>query len=135
MIMKTITRDTQVGIYDNCQQVARVYADRTVATLPYVKWVGNSGGYAERKIRIDGAAHDDIVTALEDGAEDSAWDIISEVEGGNYRPNPVGRPSELTDGKRVNVYLDPASLAAAAKIGNGNVSEGIRVALASHATA
>jgi hypothetical protein len=43
---------------------------------------------------------------------------------------PVGRPSEMTDGRRVQVYLDAASLATAATLANGNVSEGIRLALA-----
>lgn len=41
----------------------------------------------------------------------------------------AGRPSELSGGKAVKVYLDTESLEAAAKIGNGNVSEGIRKAL------
>jgi hypothetical protein len=45
-------------------------------------------------------------------------------------PRPVGRPSEITDGRRVQVYLDAASLSTAATLGNGNVSEGIRLALA-----
>ena len=40
-----------------------------------------------------------------------------------------GRPSEMDGGKRVNVYLDAESIAVAAKIGNGNVSDGIRKAL------
>lgn len=40
----------------------------------------------------------------------------------------VGRPAEV-GGKRVQVYLDKASLEAAARLGNGNVSEGIRRAL------
>lgn len=40
----------------------------------------------------------------------------------------AGRPSEMEGGKRVNVYLDAESLAIAAKL--GNVSEGIRKALA-----
>lgn len=44
--------------------------------------------------------------------------------------NDPGRPAELTGGKRVNVYLDAASLDRAAELGNGNVSEGIRIALA-----
>jgi hypothetical protein len=43
---------------------------------------------------------------------------------------PVGAPRQI-DGKRVNVYLDTASLEAAAQFGDGNVSEGIRRALAS----
>jgi hypothetical protein len=41
----------------------------------------------------------------------------------------VGRPADLESGKRVNVYLDATSIARASKIGNGNVSEGIRIAL------
>ena len=41
----------------------------------------------------------------------------------------AGRPAELEGGKRVQVYLDAESLAIAAKLGNGNVSEGIRKAL------
>lgn len=41
----------------------------------------------------------------------------------------AGRPSEMEGGKRVNVYLDAESLAIAAKLSNGNVSEGIRKAL------
>jgi hypothetical protein len=41
----------------------------------------------------------------------------------------VGRPAEMEGGKRVNVYLDAASLEAAKRLGDGNVSEGIRLAL------
>jgi len=41
----------------------------------------------------------------------------------------AGRPAELEGGKRVQAYLDAESLAIAAKLGNGNVSEGIRKAL------
>ncbi len=40
-----------------------------------------------------------------------------------------GRPPSLSGGKRVNVYLDAASLKAADKLGGGNVSEGIRMSL------
>jgi len=38
---------------------------------------------------------------------------------------------KLDGGKRVNVYLDEASLTRAAELGGGNVSEGIRRALES----
>lgn len=41
---------------------------------------------------------------------------------------PVGRPAAVA-GKRVQVYLDPESQAIAARLGKGNVSEGIRKAL------
>ena len=41
-----------------------------------------------------------------------------------------GRPTLLEGGKRINVYLDAESLDTAQKIGGGNASEGIRIALA-----
>lgn len=41
----------------------------------------------------------------------------------------AGRPAELEGGKRVQVYLDAESLFIAAKLGNGNISEGIRKTL------
>lgn len=47
-----------------------------------------------------------------------------------WPPGEVGRPAEMEGGKRVNVYLDAQSLARAARLGDGNVSEGIRRALA-----
>lgn len=42
----------------------------------------------------------------------------------------TGRPPIMRGGKRVNVYLDDTSLITAAALGSGNVSEGIRLALA-----
>lgn len=39
-LLYTIERDCQVGIYENCTAIARIYEDRTVATLPGVKWIG-----------------------------------------------------------------------------------------------
>lgn len=41
---------------------------------------------------------------------------------------PVGRPPSVSGG-RVQVYLDAKSLEIAAKLGNANVSQGIRKAL------
>lgn len=40
-----------------------------------------------------------------------------------------GRPEQMQDGKRRNVYIDDASWQLAQQIGNGNASEGIRRAL------
>lgn len=42
---------------------------------------------------------------------------------------PVGRPAEMQGGKKVNTYLDAESIAIATRLGNGNVSDGIRKAL------
>lgn len=44
-------------------------------------------------------------------------------------PAPPGRPSALDGGKKVNTYLDVKSVAIAKRLGDGNVSEGIRRAL------
>lgn len=41
----------------------------------------------------------------------------------------AGRPATMEGGKRVQVYLDAGSLTTAARMGGGNVSEGIRRAL------
>lgn len=71
----TIERDVHVGIWD-AEDTARVYADRTVAHIATVRWIGSTGGYHEAVHRITGAAHDAIVTALADGAEETAWDEI-----------------------------------------------------------
>ena len=40
-----------------------------------------------------------------------------------------GRPDTMDAGRRVQVYLDAASLEAAKRLGDGNVSAGIRAAL------
>lgn len=42
---------------------------------------------------------------------------------------PRGRPEQMKEGKRRNVYIDNESWEAAQKLGNGNASEGIRIAL------
>jgi hypothetical protein len=44
----------------------------------------------------------------------------------------AGRPAEMAGGKRSNIYLDATSREIAERIGNGNISEGIRLALASY---
>lgn len=41
----------------------------------------------------------------------------------------TGRPAEMAGGKKVNTYLDAESVATASRLGDGNVSEGIRRAL------
>ena len=46
------------------------------------------------------------------------------------RKKSVGRPTKLSGGRKVTLYLDTASLDQATELGGGNVSEGIRLALA-----
>jgi hypothetical protein len=42
---------------------------------------------------------------------------------------PIGRPKEIKAGRRVNAWLDQASVDRAKALGDGNVSAGIRRAL------
>ena len=72
--LHTITMPCKVGIYDNSEYTARVYRDKIIVTSPYVKWVGNTGGYAERKEAIrDQAVVDAVIRDIADDAETSAW--------------------------------------------------------------
>ena len=78
--IQTITKDCQVGIYDNCEYIARVYADKIIVVSPYVKWIGNTGGYAEAKNAIrDAATIKSASAALADDCEDDFWQVV-----GNY---------------------------------------------------
>jgi hypothetical protein len=81
----TITKDTKVGIYDNCEYVARVYADKIIVISPYVKWVGNTGGYAEAKEAIrDQKIVAAVLKDLSDDCEDSAWTKIGRALNDDY---------------------------------------------------
>jgi hypothetical protein len=60
---------------------------------------------------------------------DGEWERYLDARDRRETPPSLGRPAEMEGGKRVNVYLDADSLARAAAKGNGNVSEGIRLAL------
>lgn len=84
----TTTRSVSVGIYDNCNYVARVYADKIIVVSPYIKWVGNSGGYAECKNAIrDHAVIASVLADLADDCEDSAWSKIGRSIDDEYLSN------------------------------------------------
>ncbi len=75
--MQTITKDCKVGIYDNCEYVARIYTDRIVVTSPFVRWIDNTGSYWDRKDRITDPSVLAIVRdALAEDTEDIAWGAI-----------------------------------------------------------
>lgn len=72
--MQQITKDVKVGIWENSAYVANVYANKIILTIPYVRWIGNSGNYAKRVVAL--RDHDlitKVIADLADGAEDSAW--------------------------------------------------------------
>jgi len=72
--MQQITKAVKVGIYENSSYVATVYANKIILTIPYVRWIGNSGNYAERKVALrDHELITKVIADLADGAEDSAW--------------------------------------------------------------
>ena len=81
----TITQNVSVGIYDNCEYVARIYADKIVFLSPYIKWIGNTGGYLERKeaIRVP-AVVTAILADMADNCENSAWAKIGRALGDDY---------------------------------------------------
>ena len=82
--MKTMRKDVQVGIYDDAY-VARIYANKIITTAPYVRWVGQTGYYAERKQAIrDQAVVDAVLADLRDGAIDSAWMTIGQAIGDDW---------------------------------------------------
>jgi len=84
----TITKDVQVGIYDNCEYIARIYKDKIILVTPYVKWVGNSGGYAEKKDAIrDQKVIDAVLLDLKDDCEDSAWSKIGRYMADEFLAN------------------------------------------------
>lgn len=60
------------------------------------------------------------------GDADYWRDKLSEIP---WPHTKAGRPSAMESGKRINVYLDIDSLNIAEKLGDGNVSAGIRRAL------
>ena len=81
----TIVKKVKVGIYDNCEYVARIYADKIILVSPYVKWTGNTGGYAESKVAIrDQAVVARVILDIADDATDSAWAQIGRAVGDYY---------------------------------------------------
>lgn len=48
----------------------------------------------------------------------------------NEPKKQVGAPKQMEGGKRHNVYLDWVTVREALRIGNGNLSEGLRIAVA-----
>ena len=92
------------------------------------------------------AISSDIAVALDDAMDGSGWDIPpSAIVHRSDAPNAqalaewvashavprktAGRPAKMEGGRRVNLYLDFASVEKATQLGNGNISEGIRFAL------
>jgi hypothetical protein len=80
----TIQRPVKVGIYD-AEYTARVYAGKIITVSPYVRWRGNTGGYAERREAIhDQTVVDAVLADLHDGAEHTAWQTIGAYLGDDW---------------------------------------------------
>lgn len=80
----TLTKEVSVGIWNDEEYIARVYADKIIVESPYVKWVNNSGSLAVSKEAIRKPAVIAAVLAdLDDECEDSAWEKIgNELQNG-----------------------------------------------------
>lgn len=99
-------------------------------------------------LSVDFLVDNDDFSEAEEAAEKSAasgakccirWSRDSDGQTAYWGPKGVcfqphwyakpGRPEEMAGGRKVNTYLDAESIAIATRLGNGNVSEGIRKAL------
>jgi hypothetical protein len=69
-VIAKIERSVQVGIFENCTLSIRIYPDRTLVREPYIRWVGNTGGYAERNLRLEGEAHMALIRAADRATQD-----------------------------------------------------------------
>jgi hypothetical protein len=91
-------------------------------------------GEGSRKVRI---SRDGIVTYSGSRSDTDRshdyWHEAGTVESVSReieQTRAAGRPPEMDEGRPVRVYLDAASIATAKRLGDGNVSAGIRAALA-----
>ena len=76
-LLHTITRESDVGIWNNQTSTARIYNDKIIVGQPYVKWLHNSGALDFRKVALRNQKVVDAVLAdMADDSEDSAWDQI-----------------------------------------------------------
>lgn len=81
----TLSIDVKVGIWDNCEYVARVYADKIIVVSPYINWSNNSGSLAIKKEAIRNPATVAAVLAdLSDDCKDSAWGKIGRAINDDY---------------------------------------------------
>lgn len=84
----TITHATSVGIYDHCEYTARIYQDKITVTSPYIRWDGNSGGYAEKKQTIANAIiTKNVIADLANHDTSSAWNRIGNAIDDDYLMN------------------------------------------------
>ena len=76
-LLHTITRESDVGIWNDKTSTARIYGDKIIVGQPYVKWLDHSGNLAFRKVAIrNQKLIDSVLADLADACEDSAWDQI-----------------------------------------------------------
>ena len=76
-LLHTITRESDVGIWNNQTSTARIYNDKIIVGQPYVKWLHNSGTLAFKKTAIRNQKLVDEVTAdMVNGCAADAWDNI-----------------------------------------------------------
>ena len=78
-LLHEITRESDVGIWNNQTSTARIYNDKIIIGQPYVKWTGNSGNLAFQKVAIrNQKVIDSVLADLANDCEDCAWDKISD---------------------------------------------------------
>jgi len=71
-LIKKWAGELQVGIWERCDWSVRLYPDRAVARMPFVKWVNNSGSLDESYQRITGPKHAQLLALAQAEIEDDA---------------------------------------------------------------
>ena len=75
--MHEITSNSKVGIWGNQVFTARIYDDKIIVIIPYLKWVNNSVNLAYKKTVIrDQIAIDAVLAYMACGDEDAAANRI-----------------------------------------------------------
>ena len=60
------------GIFENCRAIIRLYPDRAVYHYDGIRWIGNTGGCHRYHVRIEGAAHADLLALAAAEIEDES---------------------------------------------------------------
>jgi len=97
-------------------------------------WADNIGRVLVDSGRIEtvvgwGYMDGDLCVLVDEVGRDAYYVRPSAIGHGGARPG-AGRPAAMKDAKRVNLMLDAETIAKASALGNGNVSAGVRSAVA-----
>ncbi len=80
--IKKIEKSIQVGIWGDCDCIARIYADKIIITEPIVRWRNNTGSLSTKKWAIRSPKL--IALILQDTNDDCIDEAWSRIEAESY---------------------------------------------------